>query len=73
MDFPKTWQVLTLLKAWAENSGNSYYYDEEKPKNGILARQTYTATNLKLGMHILFDYGNDMGWVLVATPLPVPV
>ena len=35
----------------------------KKNKNGILARQTLGATNLKLGMHTQFDFGSNMGWV----------
>ena len=35
----------------------------KKAKNGILARQTLRATDLKLGMHTQLHSGSNMGWV----------
>ena len=35
----------------------------EKPDNGIFARKTIGATDLKLGMQTLLHSGSNMGWV----------
>ena len=51
-----------------KNLGNGYHSNEKKFLkkfflNGIFARKTVVATDLKLGMYILLHSGSNMGWV----------
>ena len=46
-----------------KNPENGYHGKPKKAKNGIFARKTLGATDLKLGVHIQLNSGNDMGCV----------
>ena len=39
------------------------FFFRVRPKNGTSARKTLGATDLKHGMHKLFDFGSDMGGI----------
>ena len=73
-----------VLKEWKSSAGpthvvlnvftaTAFSVFKKNVKNGTFARKRNGATSLKLGMQTQLDSSNNMGWVHLATLLPLGV